>query len=65
MATTAKMAAEAAFADAHSPMRIGITQNNVGVDSDQTTYEQAFVAAAEANENVEVVVLDASGDVAN
>jgi hypothetical protein len=26
---------------------IGITQNNVGVDSYQTTYEQAFIAAAE------------------
>lgn len=46
------------------PVRIGITQNNVGVDSYQTTYEQAFIAAAEANENVEVVVLDAGGDVA-
>jgi ribose transport system substrate-binding protein len=44
--------------------RIGITQNNVGVDSYQTTYEQAFIAAAEANENVEAVVLDAGGDVA-
>lgn len=43
---------------------IGITQNNVGVDSYQTTYEQAFIAAAEANPNVEVVVLDAGGDVA-
>ena len=28
-------------------MTIGITQNNVGVDSYQTTYEQAFIAAAE------------------
>ncbi|SDL49571.1 sugar ABC transporter substrate-binding protein [Aliiruegeria lutimaris] len=45
-------------------MRIGITQNNVGVDSYQTTYEKAFIAAAEANEDVEVVVLDAGGDVA-
>jgi ribose transport system substrate-binding protein len=45
-------------------MRIGITQNNVGVDSYQTTYEQAFIAAAEANPDVEVVVLDAGGDVA-
>jgi ribose transport system substrate-binding protein len=43
---------------------IGITQNNVGVDSYQTTYEQAFIAAAEANDNVEVVVQDAGGDVA-
>jgi ribose transport system substrate-binding protein len=45
-------------------MTIGITQNNVGVDSYQTTYEQAFIAAAEANPDVEVVVLDAGGDVA-
>ncbi len=43
---------------------IGITQNNVGVDSYQTTYEQAFIAAAEANPDVRVVVLDAGGDVA-
>ncbi|MCC1482757.1 sugar ABC transporter substrate-binding protein [Roseibaca sp. Y0-43] len=45
-------------------MTIGITQNNVGVDSYQTTYEQAFIAAAEANPDVNVVVLDAGGDVA-
>ncbi|TVR43325.1 MAG: sugar transporter, partial [Rhodobacteraceae bacterium] len=44
-------------------MRIGITQNNVGIDSYQTTYEQAFIAAAEANPDVEVIVLDAGGDV--
>ncbi|WP_029057430.1 sugar ABC transporter substrate-binding protein [Stappia stellulata] len=44
--------------------KIGITQNNVGVDSYQTTYEKAFIAAAEENENVEAVVLDAGGDVA-
>jgi ribose transport system substrate-binding protein len=53
--------AGAAQADTY---RIGITQNNVGVDSYQTTYEQAFVAAARANDAVEVVVLDAGGDVA-
>ena len=45
-------------------MKIGITQNNVGVDSYQTTYEKAFIAAAEANPDVEAVVLDAGGDVA-
>lgn len=45
-------------------MRIGITQNNVGVDSYQTTYEKSFIAAAEANPDVEAVVLDAGGDVA-
>lgn len=52
----------AAFAQ--DTMTIGITQNNVGVDSYQTTYEQAFIAAAEANDAVETVVLDAGGDVA-
>ncbi len=51
----------AAFAET---MKIGITQNNVGVDSYQTTYEKAFIEAAEANPNVEAVVLDAGGDVA-
>lgn len=44
--------------------KIGITQNNVGVDSYQTTYEKAFIAAADANDSVETVVLDAGGDVA-
>jgi len=66
-ATTAiaTLGAGAALAEAHGDtFTIGITQNNVGVDSYQTTYEQAFIAAAEANENVEVVVLDAGGDVA-
>lgn len=62
VATTAL--AGAAFAEAHGPYTIGITQNNVGVDSYQTTYEQAFIAAAEENDNVEAVVLDAGGDVA-
>ncbi|NVK00930.1 MAG: sugar ABC transporter substrate-binding protein [Oceanospirillaceae bacterium] len=53
-----------AVAGAHGMMKIGITQNNVGVDSYQTTYEKAFIAAAEANAKVEAVVLDAGGDVA-
>jgi len=44
--------------------KIGITQNNVGVDSYQTTYEQAFIAAASDDDAVETVVLDAGGDVA-
>ncbi len=63
-ATTAlasMMVAGAAFADT---FKIGITQNNVGVDSYQTTYEKAFIAAAQANDKVEAVVLDAGGDVA-
>lgn len=45
-------------------MKIGITQNNVGVDSYQTTYDKAFTAAAAANPDVEAIVLDAGGDVA-
>lgn len=53
-----------ATAHAESPYRIGITQNNVGVDSYQTTYERAFEAAAAREENVNIVVLDAGGDVA-
>ncbi len=65
MTTAATLAfSGAAFAEAHGTMRIGITQNNVGVDSYQTTYEKAFIAAAEANDKVETVVLDAGGDVA-
>jgi ribose transport system substrate-binding protein len=63
-ATAATAAFVAAGAASAQTMRIGITQNNVGVDSYQTTYEQAFIAAAEANPDVEVVVLDAGGDVA-
>ena len=43
---------------------VGITQNNVGVDSYQTTYEKAFIAAADADPDVDAVVLDAGGDVA-
>jgi ribose transport system substrate-binding protein len=57
---TFAMAGAASAAD----FTIGITQNNVGVDSYQTTYEKAFIAAADANENVDAVVLDAGGDVA-
>lgn len=54
----------AAPAIAEDTIKVGITQNNVGVDSYQTTYEQAFIEAAEADPNVEAVVLDAGGDVA-
>lgn len=61
LSCTTAMFATAAAAET---MTIGITQNNVGVDSYQTTYERAFIAAAEANPDVEVVVLDAGGDVA-
>lgn len=62
-AATAALAG-AAFAGGHGGYKIGITQNNVGVDSYQTTYEKSFIAAAEANPDVEAVVLDAGGDVA-
>jgi ribose transport system substrate-binding protein len=63
---TALLAGTALAAGAASAQdyTIGITQNNVGVDSYQTTYEQAFIDAASENENVETVVLDAGGDVA-
>lgn len=54
----------ATAAQAESTYRIGITQNNVGVDSYQTTYESAFEQAADEMDNVDVVVLDAGGDVA-
>ena len=63
LAATTAVLALAGTASAET-MKIGITQNNVGVDSYQTTYEQAFIAAAEANPDVETVVLDAGGDVA-
>ncbi|SPJ22704.1 sugar ABC transporter substrate-binding protein [Palleronia abyssalis] len=63
VATTALTGA--AFAESHTDtITVGITQNNVGVDSYQTTYEQAFIEAAEGMDNVEAVVLDAGGDVA-
>ena len=62
-AATAALAG-GAFAAAHETFKIGITQNNVGVDSYQTTYEKAFIEAAEANDKVETIVLDAGGDVA-
>ncbi len=62
--STVLAGAALAGAAAADTWKIGITQNNVGVDSYQTTYEKAFIAAAEANDNVETVVLDAGGDVA-
>lgn len=42
---------------------IGITQNNVGVDSYQTTYDKAFREYA-TEQGVQTSVLDAGGDVA-
>ena len=67
MTLTAALACTTAMfgaAAAAQTMTIGITQNNVGVDSYQTTYERAFIAAAEANPDVNAIVLDAGGDVA-
>lgn len=64
LTTMVAAAAVAGSGLATADMKIGITQNNVGVDSYQTTYEKAFIAAAEANSDVEAVVLDAGGDVA-
>ncbi|MBB3192308.1 sugar ABC transporter substrate-binding protein [Halomonas cerina] len=61
---TSVMMLSAGLAQAQETYRIGITQNNVGVDSYQTTYESAFENAAEELDNVDVVVLDAGGDVA-
>lgn len=63
-ATTAMAGIAVAGAAFSADYKIGITQNNVGVDSYQTTYEKAFVEAAGANDKVETVVLDAGGDVA-
>ncbi|WP_150523144.1 sugar ABC transporter substrate-binding protein [Roseibium sediminis] len=64
VATTAFVGLTLSGAAMAETMKIGITQNNVGVDSYQTTYEKAFIAAADANDKVETVVLDAGGDVA-
>lgn len=63
-ATAACVALVAGGSAAAQTAKIGITQNNVGVDSYQTTYEKAFIAAADSDPNVETVVLDAGGDVA-
>lgn len=49
---------------AQDKITVGITQNNVGVDSYQTTYEKAFKEAAAKMDDVDTVVLDAGGDVA-
>ncbi|MDX1464349.1 MAG: sugar ABC transporter substrate-binding protein [Halomonas sp.] len=61
---TSVMIVSSGLAHAEEAYRIGITQNNVGVDSYQTTYESAFESAASERDDVEVVVLDAGGDVA-
>lgn len=45
-------------------IRLGITQNNVGVDSYQTTYENAFTKACNNRGLKNPSILDAGGDVA-
>ena len=65
LALTTAVAALAMTGSAYAAeYKIGITQNNVGVDSYQTTYDKAFREAVAANPDVEAVVLDAGGDVA-
>ena len=61
---TAVATASLVLSGGAAAMTIGITQNNVGVDSYQTTYDKAFTEAARANPNIDAVVLDAGGDVA-
>lgn len=63
-ASAAVAALSAVSAASAAEYKIGITQNNVGVDSYQTTYDKSFKEAAEANAEVDAVVLDAGGDVA-
>lgn len=46
------------------PFVIGVTQNNVGVDSYQTTYDIALKDNIAANDNVKGIILDAGGNVA-
>ena len=64
VASFAVAALSMGVAQAEDRLRIGITQNNVGVDSYQTTYETAFKEAAAKRDDVATVVLDAGGDVA-
>ena len=61
---TAVATASLVLSGGAAAMKIGITQNNVGVDSYQTTYDKSFTEAAQANPNIDAVVLDAGGDVA-
>jgi ribose transport system substrate-binding protein len=49
---------------AHAGMKIGITQNNVGVDSYQTTYDKSIKEAAKNASDVDAIILDAGGDIA-
>ena len=52
-ATTAILLAGVASAET---MKIGITQNNVGVDSYQTTYEKAFIAECRLYKRTIIIV---------
>ncbi len=49
--------------DSGDTVLIGITQNNVGIDSYQTTYDRAFREEVEKRDDVEAIILDAAGDV--
>ena len=62
--STAMVAMAIGGAAVAQDMTIGITQNNVGVDSYQTTYENAFKDYAAEMAGVDTIVLDAGGDVA-
>ena len=61
-AMAAVFLAKAAYAG--DTIKVGITLNNIGVDSYQTTYKRAFQESAAEMDNVETVLLDAVGDVA-
>jgi len=54
----------AGYACADKKITVGITLNNVGVDSYQTNYQKSFKDAAAQMDNVETFVLDAGGNVA-
>lgn len=41
---------------------IGMTANNTGIDSYQTTHDEAFRAEVERHPGVEAIILDATGD---
>jgi len=54
----------AGFTYADEKITVGITLNNVGVDSYQTNYQRSFKETAAKMDNVETFVLDAGGNVA-
>lgn len=44
-------------------IKIGFAQNNVGIDSYQTTYDKTLKEAQKDYPNVELIILDAGGDI--